>query len=100
MKTRRIISGLLTVLLAILLGWCMTQGVGDGRTIVYLCIGIILGTTYTFFGRLPIWLISASGGSLSDDDDPANISAYVYLPIIVAAILLAVIIFVIVIFMM
>ncbi len=95
MKNRRIISGLLTILLAMLLGWYKTQGVGDGRTIVYLCIGIILGTVYTFFGRLPSWVISISNGWLNADDNPANIPPRVYLPIIAVVIFLAVTTFVI-----
>ncbi len=90
---RRLATDLLVVVLSALLAWCLIQGVGDVRTIIYLCLGIFLGAIYTFNGQLPSWLFTFTGGSLTADDDPANIPPRVYLPIIAVVILIAVIVF-------
>ncbi len=53
-----------------------------------------LGSLYTAFGRLPDWIVENSGGSITDDDDPSNVSARVYLPILLGVILIAFAVFV------
>ena len=50
---------------------------------------MVLGGIYTAFGRLPDWIADYSGGSITEDDDPANISPRVYLPILLGVIVIA-----------
>ena len=95
MTAKRFVALALSVLLLVFRGWSFFAAVGDVRTRVMLGIGAILGLAYTYYGELPSWLIDASGGSITDDDDPSNISPRVYLPILLIAILIAVIGFVI-----
>ena len=99
MSPTRITAGLLSLVLLGLLVWTIVRGVGDIRTQLLIGVGAVLGIAYAAYGRLPDWLISLSGGSLTADDDPSNISPRVYLPIIGGVILLAVVAFVIVIFL-
>lgn len=91
---KRIASGVLSLVLLTLLGWCMVARVGDLRTWVVLGFGVTLGSLYTAFGRLPDWIVENSGGSITDDDDPSNVSARVYLPILLGVILIAFAVFV------
>ena len=95
MTRKRFSSGLLTLGLLALLGWCVVSNAGDLRTRVMLGAGVLLGIVYTIWGRLPDWLLERSGGYLSADDAPSNIPARVYLPIILGAILLAALVIVI-----
>jgi len=95
----RITAGLLALVLLGLLGWSIVGGVGDMRTQILLGVGAVLGIAYAAYGRLPDWLISLSGGSLTADDDPSNISPRVYLPIIGGAVVLAAVVLVVVIFL-
>lgn len=94
MTTNQIASGLLSLVLLALLGWCIFAGVGDVRTWAFLGVGVILGGLYTAFGRLPHWIADYSGGSITDDDDPANISPRVYLPILLGVVVIATAVFV------
>ncbi|ELP31401.1 hypothetical protein RBSWK_04671 [Rhodopirellula baltica SWK14] len=72
----------------------MVARVGDLRIWVVLGFGVTLGSLYTAFGRLPDWIVENSGGSITDDDDPSNVSARVYLPILLGVILIAFAVFV------
>ena len=96
MTTNRIAAGALSLVLLALLGWSLFAGVGDVRTCVMLGIGAILGLLYTAIGRVPDWIVDYSGGSITDDDDPSNISPRIYLPILFSVIVVAVIAFVLV----
>lgn len=91
---KRIASGVLSLVLLTLLGWCVVARVGDLRTWVVLGSGVTQGSLYTAFGRLPDWIVENSGGSITDDDDPSNVSARVYLPILLGVILIAFAVFV------
>lgn len=94
MTTNQIASGILSLVLLALLGWCIFAGAGDVRTWTFLGIGVLLGGIYTAYGRLPDWIADYSGGSITEDDDPANISPRVYLPILLGVIVIAVAAFV------
>lgn len=100
MGTKRIASGTISVALSALLGWSILAGVGHLRTQMILALGIALGSLFTVFGGLPSWILGYSGGSITDDDDPSNISPRVYLPILLGAILVASIAFCVVVFVM
>ena len=91
MNTNRITAGILSLALSALLGWSIVSGVGDLRTRIILGGGVALGVLYTAFGRLPDWIRDHTGGAITDDDDPSNISPRVYLPIIFGVILVAVV---------
>jgi hypothetical protein len=90
MTINRIIAGALSLVLLVLLGWAVFAGVGDIRTWVMLGFGAVLGLLYTVIGRVPDWIVNYSGGSITDDDDPSNISPRVYLPILFGVIVVAV----------
>ncbi len=94
MTTNRIASGLLSLVLLVLLGWCIIAGLGNFRTKLILGAGAVLGTVYTVWGRLPDWIIDHSGGSITHDDDPSNISPRIYLPILIGVIVIAIAVFV------
>ena len=81
------------MLLLVLLVWTFVGGVGDLRLQVLLGFGIVLGLVYAIYGRLPQWLLDLSGNKIVADDDPANISPRVYLPILGAVVLIAVLAF-------
>ncbi len=100
MTPQRIAAALLSLALLALLGWTIVRGVGDLRTQIVLGVGVVLGVVYTAYGRLPDWLISHSGDSLTADDDPSNISPRVYLPIIATVTLLAIVALVVVVFVL
>lgn len=91
MTLKRIAAAILTLLLLVLLGWSIFAGVGDLRTRIILAAGVVLGSLYITFGRLPDWIVDQSGGSITHDNDPSNISPRIYLPIVLGAILVAVI---------
>ena len=80
-NTNRIAACILSLVLLALLGWSVFAGVGDVRTWIMLGVGALLGALYAVFGRLPDWIVEYSGSSITDDDDPSNISPRVYLPI-------------------
>lgn len=100
MTPLRITASLLSLLLLALLVWAIARGVGDLRTQIMLGVGVVLGVVYVAYGRLPDWAISLSGRYVVADDDPSNISARVYWPIISAVILLAIVTFVVVVFVL
>ena len=93
MTTNRIVSGALSISLLALLGWSIFAGVGDLRTLVMLGVGAGLGILHTAFGRIPDWIVEHSGGTITDDDDPSNMSPRVYLPILFGVIAIAVVAF-------
>jgi hypothetical protein len=94
MNTNRIAACIFSFLLLALLGWSVFAGVGDVRTWIMLGVGTLLGALYAVFGRLPDWITEYSGGSITADDDPSNISPRVYLPIVFGIIVVAVTVFV------
>lgn len=100
MKSKQIATALLVILLSLLLGWNLIRGGGDFKLSLLLGLGIILGTLYTIYGKLPDWLLQASGGRITADDDPGNLSPRIYLSILAVVLLLAVIIFVAALFLM
>ena len=91
MTPKRLIAGTLSFLLWVLLGWSVFAGIGDLKTRIILAAGGALGSLYSVLGRLPDGIVENSGGFITDDDDPSNISPVVYLPIVLGAILIAVI---------
>jgi hypothetical protein len=93
MTLKRMFTGILSLLLVVLLGWSIFSGMGDLKTQILLAVGIALGSLYTAFGQLPDWIVDHSGGSITDDDDPSNISPRLYMPVILGVMLLAVIAF-------
>ena len=96
MNVKRIAAGLLSLILFALLGWSILAGVGDLRTHIVLCVGATLGSLYTIVGRVPDWILDHTGGTITADDDPNNISPRVYLPILLGVVLMAVTAFVVV----
>lgn len=92
MTTKRITAGLLSIFLMAMLVWNFIGNVGDIRIQVMLGVGVVLGVVYTFYGQLPEWLVTLSGGKIVADDDPGNISPLIYLPILLALLLIGVII--------
>lgn len=94
MNINRIAAGILSLVLFALLGWCIFAGVGDMRTWAILGIGAVLGSLYTALGRLPHWIVDHSGGTMTDDGDPSNISPRIYLPILLCVVVIAVAAFV------
>ena len=97
MTSNRIAAGVLSIVILGLLGWAIFAGVGNLHTRIILGVGAVLGILYTAIGRVPDWIIDASGGGITDDDDPSNISPRVYLPILLVVITIAVIAFIVVI---
>ena len=91
MNTKRVFAGAFSFLLLALLGWSIFAGVGDVRTYITLGVGATLGILYTVVGRVPSWIVSNSFGTITDDDDPSNISPRIYLPILFGIIVVAVI---------
>ena len=96
MTSNRIAAGVLSIVLLALLGWLIFAGLGDVRTRVILAVGTCLGNIYAFFGGLPDWIIAHSDGTITADDDPANLSPRIYLPILLGVLAIAVIAFVVV----
>jgi hypothetical protein len=94
MTSRQIAAGLLVILLASLLGWALIRGAADLKLQLLLVLGMILGTLYTVYGQLPDWLLQISGGRITADDDPGNLSPRVYLTVLLVVLLLAAAIFV------
>ncbi len=90
MSTNRIAAFLLSLLLASLLSWMLWAGLGDLVTRLTLAAGATLGLLYSAFGELPEWMVDRSGGTITDDDDPSNISPRVYLPVLAVVILVAI----------
>ena len=69
----------------------VATGAGDLHTKIILGAGAALGILYAILGRLPGWIVGRSGGFITTDNDPSNISPRVYLPILVVVISVAVI---------
>lgn len=82
MSYQRILSGVLAFVIFVLLGWSITQGIGDILGNIILGLGVVLGVIYTIYGRIPHWMIVISNGSLVADDALGNISPRIYLPIL------------------
>jgi hypothetical protein len=103
LQTQQIQAGIMTqsriaavVLSLLLLGlwiWSFINGVRDPRLHTMLGIGVSLGALYAANGQLPKWITSASSGHLTADDDPANISPRLYLPILTGVIIIAILVF-------
>jgi len=93
MQSKRVAAGLLSTFLGVLLVWMVAQGLAGRRIQVVIGIGAGLGFVYATFGQVPGWFLAVSGSSITADDDPANISPRVYLPILAGAILIACILF-------
>ncbi len=91
MTLKRMTAATLSLVLLALLVWSIFAGVGDPKTWIILALGVVLGALYAALGRIPDWIVDQSGGSMTDDKDPTNISPRVYLPIVAGAILVAVI---------
>ena len=96
----RVAAGILSLALLALLVWTTIARVGDLHTRIVLAVGIVLGSLYTVLGRVPTWIVHHSGGSITDDDDPSNLSPRVYLPILFGVFLLAAAAFVVVVFVL
>ena len=99
MSTNRIAAVALSVVLVALLSWSILAGVGDIRTRIILGVGVLLGLLYAAIGHVPDWIVDYSGGSITNDDDPSNISPRVYLPILLGVVVVAVTTFVVVVFL-
>lgn len=93
MTTQRVTTGILTLLLGGLLAWTILRGVGGLQIQLLLSFGVVLGGLYTALGKVPDWIVSNSGGKLTSDDDPANISPKVYLAVLGTAVLVAIVVF-------
>lgn len=89
MNSKRIAAGVLSFVILLLLGWTIFAGVGDLHTRVILGVGAALGIIYTAIGRVPGWIAKYSFGGITRDNDPANISPRVYLPILLVVIAIA-----------
>lgn len=89
MNQSRIAAVVLSLLLLGLWIWSLITGVRDPQLHVMLGIGISLGALYAVNGQLPKWMTWVSSESLTADDDPANISARLYLPILAGVIFIA-----------
>jgi multisubunit Na+/H+ antiporter MnhG subunit len=95
---KRIAALCLTIflLIALCIMFFTSDSVGDHVTVI---LGIGLGSLYVFRGgSLPEWLIEYTqrfnfftAGTITEDDDSANISPKIYLPVIFSAILIAII---------
>ncbi len=92
---KRIASGMLSLALLSLLARNLFAQVADFRTCLMLAVGAVLGILYTVMGRIPEWIVRLSRSRITEDDDPSNISAKIYLPILLAVITITVVGFVI-----
>lgn len=93
MKTNRIASASLTILLLALLCRCIYIGLDDFRIYLMLVVGVIFGSTYAALGRLPNWMTDYSGGNITHDDDPSNLSPKLYLSILFCLIIVVLALF-------
>jgi hypothetical protein len=94
---KRVAALVLTVGLVALAAYSVAQGTIGA--VPLLAIGIALGALYVWRGgSLPEWAYRmrtrGGGRAIRRDDDPSNIPAKVYLPILAGVILLAVLAFV------
>ncbi|HEY4261917.1 MAG TPA: hypothetical protein VGM98_17230 [Schlesneria sp.] len=89
MNRSRVAAIILSLLLLSLLIWSLLNRIRDQRLLIMLGFGVCLGAIYAVNGRLPQWMISASSKSLTADDDPANISPRLYLPILAGVVIVA-----------
>ncbi len=92
MPLSRLLAGILAFVLLGLLAWSIFSGLGDLKLRVLLGLGVALGVWYSVLGELPEWIINSSGGSVTDDDDPSNISPRVYVPILFGVMVVAAIV--------
>lgn len=96
--SKRIVALILTFFLVIVLALMIFTSLPAKESGVII-FGIILGTIYVIRGgSLPNWYIEFTqkfdfytGGHVTADDNPSNLSPKIYLPIIFAAILIALI---------
>ena len=94
---RRVAALVLTLGLAGIAAYSLSQGILG--TLPVLVLGIVLGTTYVWRGgSLSDWAYRIGTGrrggrSITRDDDPSNLPAKVYLPVLLGALLLAALLF-------
>jgi uncharacterized membrane protein YqgA involved in biofilm formation len=93
-RARRIIVLLLSIALIGMGIHAWQSGTGDPRLLFLLATGAVLGFVYAIFGRLPKWNYRASkmhwiGGGINEQSDPSNLSAKLYLPLLLGVILIA-----------
>jgi hypothetical protein len=93
MTRQRVLAGILSLVLFGLLFWSVLAGGGDIRTWILLAVGGLLGSVYAAFGSLPEWIVDYTGDCITDEDDAANISMRIYLPILIGVILVAMVTF-------
>jgi len=94
--SKRILALLITIFLIMIFGIMIFTSIPtkDAGVIIF---GVLIGSIYVMRGgSLPNWMIEFtqkfnffSGGTITADDDPNNLSPKIYLPIIFSAILLA-----------
>src|SRR5438270_831854 len=88
--SKRLVVFIVTLCLVGLALYSWRGGVGDRSTRYLLCIGVALGLLYIVRGgSLPPLVYKFSGGSLTSDDAPGNLSPKVYLVVLLAVILAA-----------
>lgn len=90
---KRVAALLLTLGLAAIGAWSLSQGILGALPL--LVMGILLGATYVRRGgSLPDWAHRGRGSpSITRDDDPSNLPATVYPPILLGVLLLAALLF-------
>ncbi len=96
MMFKRVVAGLLSLVLLVFLGATFLGVGGEDLLEVQIPLGFsaIIGIAYAWHGRLPRWAIELSEGRLTQDDDPSNLSPLVYLPVLLALVLIIVLLFV------
>ena len=94
---KRVAAVLLTLGLVALAGYSLSQGILG--TLPVLAMGIVLGALYVWRGgSLPDWAYRIRNKprgeyAITRDDDPSNMPARLYLPILLGVLLLAALIF-------
>ena len=94
---RRVAAAVLTAALAGIAAYSTAMGIVG--VLPVLLIGVLLGATYVWRGgSLPDWAYRIGtrrrrGASITRDDDPSNLPARVYLPVLLGAILIAALVF-------
>ena len=93
MMFKRVVAGLLSLVLLVFLGATFFGVGGEDLLEVQIPLGVsaVLGIVYAWQGGLPGWAIELSG--LTRDDDPSNLSPLVYLPVLFALVLVIVLLF-------
>ena len=85
-STKHSIVLVLTAFIATVMLCVIVSGFLEIHILGLLVTGVILGVIFLVFGRLPEFVREWFG--IASDDDPANLSPKVYLPILLAVILL------------